>query len=85
MPEICRFYGIIILMHYRDHDPPHFHAKYENQEVTIEIQAGMVKGYMGKRALGMLFEWFDLHQAEIMENWRLLRDHQPLQKIQPLS
>jgi len=44
MPEICRCYGIIIYMHYNDPDPPHFHAKYENQEVIVEIQTGMVKG-----------------------------------------
>jgi hypothetical protein len=48
MPEICRFYGIIIFMNYNDHDPPHFHARYEDQEVTIEIMSGIVKGQMSR-------------------------------------
>jgi len=55
MPEICRFYGIIIFMNYNDHDPPHFHARYEDQEVIMEIMSGIVKGQMAKRALRMLF------------------------------
>jgi hypothetical protein len=57
MPESCRFYGIILFMSYNDHDPPHFHAGYEDQEVTIEINCGTVNGQMSKRALRVLFEW----------------------------
>ncbi len=71
-------------MHFNDHDPPHFHAKYENQEIIMEIPIGMVKGYMSKRALRMIFDWFELHQKELMENWNLAREHKPLQKIMPL-
>jgi hypothetical protein len=84
MPEICRFYGIIIFMNYNDHDPPHFHARYEDQEVTIEINSGIVKGHMSKRALRMLFEWSEIHQEELMENWRLTRERKQLEKVPPL-
>jgi len=52
MPEICRFYGIVIFMSYNDHAPPHFHARYQDQEVTIEIETGIVQGTMSRRALG---------------------------------
>lgn len=61
VPEICRFYGIIIFMNYNEHDPPHFHARYEDQEVTIGIKSGIVKGRMSKRTLRMLFEWSEIH------------------------
>jgi hypothetical protein len=71
-------------MSYNDHDPPHFHARYEDQEVTIEIKSGTVKGQMSKRALRMLFEWSEIHQGELMENWQLARERKPLQKIPPL-
>ena len=71
MPEIYRFYGIIIFMNYNDHDPPHFHARYEDQEVIMEIMSGIVKGQMAKRALRMLFEWSEIHQEKLMENWQL--------------
>jgi hypothetical protein len=84
MPEICRFYGIVIFMNYNDHDPPHFHARYQDQEVTIEIQTGIVQGTMSKRALRMLFEWSERHQEELMRNWDLARERRPLGKIQPL-
>ena len=85
MPEIARFFGIIIFMNYSDHDPPHFHAKYEDQEVIVEIPGGAIKGAMSKRALRMVFEWAEIHNEELMENWRLARDRRPLNKIQPLS
>ncbi len=84
MPEICRFFGIIIFMNYNDHDPPHFHAKYDDQEVTIEIKKGIVKGHMSKRALRMLFEWSEINQEILMENWQLTRERKPLHKIPPL-
>ena len=77
-------YGIIIFMDYHDHDPPHFHARYEDQEVTMEISSGVVKGQMSRRALRMLFEWSERHQEELMENWRLARERRRLEKIQPL-
>jgi hypothetical protein len=84
MPEISRFYGIVVFMNFSDHDPPHFHARYETQEVMVEIQTGMIKGSMSKRALRMLFEWAELHQGELMDNWFLARERKPLLEIQPL-
>ena len=84
MPEICRFYGIIIFMNYNDHQPAHFHARYQDQEVTVGIQTGLVTGRMAQRALQMLFEWSAIHKEELVENWRLAREHKPLKKIPPL-
>ncbi|HFQ94190.1 MAG TPA: DUF4160 domain-containing protein [Anaerolineae bacterium] len=84
MPTISRFYGIVVFMNYRDHSPPHFHARYQDQEVTIEIKTGMVTGKMSRRALNMLFDWLDAHRDELMENWELARRGEPLQKIPPL-
>jgi hypothetical protein len=84
MPEICRFYGIIIFKNYNDRDPPHYHARYDDQEVKIEMKSGIVKGQMAKRALRMLFEWSEIHQEELMENWRLARERKQLRKLPPL-
>ncbi len=84
MPEICRFYGIIIFMNYNDHDPPHFHARYGDQEVIMERQTGTVKGRMSSRALRMLFEWSEIHQGELMENWTLAKERRALHEIPPL-
>lgn len=51
MPQISRFYGIIILMNYLDHMPPHFHAVYNEFELIVHIEDGEVKGTMPARAL----------------------------------
>jgi hypothetical protein len=56
MPEISRFYGIAITMNYNEHNPPHFHASYQGNEVSVDIKTGLIKGTMSKRALKMIFE-----------------------------
>jgi hypothetical protein len=84
MPEICRFYGIIIFMNYNDHEPSHFHARYQEQEVIIEIQTGIVQGKMSRRALRMLFEWSEIYREELIENWERARERKPLKSIPPL-
>ncbi len=55
MPEISRFYGIVIMMFYNDHNPPHFHANYGEYKVVISIDEEVVDGYMPKRALKTCF------------------------------
>jgi len=85
MPTISRFYGIFIFMNYNDHLPPHFHARYQDQEIIVKIETGVVEGRMSKRALRMVLEWLDLHQAEIMANWELARQRKPLHDISPLN
>jgi hypothetical protein len=84
MPTISRFYGIVIYMNYREHPPPHFHARYQEQEVTIDIQTGMVTGKMSRRALNLLFEWLDEYRDELLENWERARQGEPLQDVPPL-
>ena len=85
MPEICRFYGIIIYMYIDDHNPPHFHVWYDEYEATITIQDGIVTGSLPRRALKLVYEWLDLHQDELMENWRLLSNCEAAKKISPLK
>ena len=84
MPEISRFYGITIRMNFNDHNPPHFHAFYQNYEVMINIHTGAVSGNMSKRALKMIFEWLELHQDELLNDWQLAQDRKSLLKIDPL-
>ena len=84
MTEISRFYGIVVFMNYREHDPPHFHARYQNQEIMFEIQSGVVQGKMSKRALRMLFEWFEMYREELFENWQLAKERKNLKQVPPL-
>ncbi len=85
VPELCRFLGVVIGMFYREHGPAHFHAVYGEFDITVEIESGIVNGKFPKRALTHVLEWHGLHQAELMENWRLMEERKPLKKIQPLE
>ena len=84
MPEISRFYGIIILMFADDHNPPHFHVRYGDNRAVISVKNGVVTGQMARKELVKVFEWMDLHKTEILENWdRLKNGLEPL-PIEPL-
>ena len=85
MPEISRFLGIIIYMNWMDHPQPHFHAKYGDYEITVEIGAGIVRGEFPKRALRAVLEWLDEHKLELLEDWDLAQQRKPLNPISPLE
>jgi hypothetical protein len=84
MPTVSRFYGIVVYMNYNDHAPPHFHARYQGQEVSVEIENGVVEGRMPQRALELVLEWYELHTEELRNDWRLAQARQPLEPIPPL-
>ncbi len=86
MPEISRFFGIIIAIYYNDHNPPHFHAKYGEYEVLIEIESGnILTGSVPQRALDLIGEWRALHSRELLADWRLAAERKPLNRIEPLE
>jgi hypothetical protein len=86
MPEISRFYGIIIAMFYEDHNPPHFHARYSGDQAVIKIDDFTVlEGFLPPRALGLVVEWAARHKAELSRNWESTVNNQPLRKIAPLD
>ena len=68
MPIISRFYGIAIYMFWREHEPAHFHAKYGDDEVVVEIENGRVIGHINARALALVEEWRKLHLSELKED-----------------
>jgi hypothetical protein len=62
MPEICRFYGIVIKMYFADHAPPHFHAEDAEHEARIAIDSlAVISGKLPARAMGLVVEWATLH------------------------
>jgi len=86
MPEISRFFGIIIAVFYDDHNPPHFHARYAGQKVAIEIETlKVLDGKISPRALGLVVEWAILHKEELVKDWALAKANQPPLKIEPLE
>ncbi len=86
MPEICRFFGIIITMYYNDHPPPHFHVRYGDQKAIVRIDDLVIEeGFLSPRVYGMVVEWASQHRIELQLNWDLARGMKPLQKLQPLE
>jgi uncharacterized protein DUF4160 len=85
MPEISRFYGIVIKMYFADHAPPHFHAEYAEYEARIAIDSlGLLSGQLPPRAMGLVAEWATLHQHELRSTWDRARRLEPLGRVDPL-
>ncbi len=86
MPEISRFFGIIITLYYNDHPPPHFHVRYGKQKAIVSINPlTILKGELSNRTWNLVKEWALEHQAELLANWELARLAQTLEPIEPLE
>jgi hypothetical protein len=86
MPEVSRFYGIIIRFYYRDHPPGHFHAIYGEHEALIEIETGEIHaGHLPGTALDLVKKWRSIHLQELRDDWERGRLQQPLLPIAPLE
>ena len=86
MPSISVFFGIIIRMFYREHEPPHFHAEHRGLQGKFDFNGDMVAGAIESRtALRLVREWAVLHRNELEQNWRLMKAGQPLRQIAPLE
>lgn len=85
MPEISRFLGIVIVMYFKEHNPPHFHAKYGGQTGVFSIaELRLIEGQLPTRVISLVLEWAFQHRDELLDNWRLVQARQALRKIAPL-
>ena len=74
MPEISRFYGIVITLNFNDHVPPHFHVWYGDYRAIVEISSGVVlRGELPGNAARLVRDWTSVHRAELLEDWELTR------------
>lgn len=86
MPEISRFFGIVIKMFFDDHNPPHFHAEYGDDLALIDIRSlAVFSGRLSPRVTGLVIEWATLHQRELLADWERAQTHEEIQKIAPLE
>ena len=86
MPEICRFFGIVIRMFYDEHNPPHLHAEYQGNKAVFDFQGNMIRGNLNSRtAIKLVREWIDLHYQELNEAWEDARNYREIKKIAPLD
>jgi hypothetical protein len=86
MPEIARFYGIIVEMRWREHGVAHVHVRYAGYVASIGITPfALLRGQLPTRAFRLVEEWVELHRKELEEDWQLAVQHQPIKPIPPLS
>ncbi|MBC8184245.1 DUF4160 domain-containing protein [candidate division KSB1 bacterium] len=87
MAEICRFFGIIIQMFGNDHNPPHFHAVYNEYRALININTGeLLEGELPVKQLKYVQVWADIHKDKLLDNFNSLRaEIQTYKKIMPLK
>jgi hypothetical protein len=86
VPTISTFYGIVIRMYYDDHNPPHFHAVYNEYEASVSIaDFTVLMGDLPPKAMGLVMEWARVHQRDLEQEWQLAKDMKRLFPIEPLN
>ncbi len=89
MPEISRFYGIVIRMFSERggrHHLPHFHAEYQEWRATFAIDSLLIlSGELPTPQRRLVEAWAEIHRAELVTNWELLHSGEPAFKIEPLT
>jgi len=86
MPVLSRFLGMVVLMYYNDHDPPHFHVRYGKHQALLGIRdLRLLAGSLPPRALGLVIEWASRYREELWAHWERARRGEPLVPIPPLE
>lgn len=86
MPRVCQFYGIVICIYFKDHNPPHFHAYYAGMEAEFSIETlEVIAGKLPPRAMGMVLEWAALRRVDLRRAWAQGSQPAPIDPIEPLS
>ncbi len=82
MPEVSRFFGIVITMYYREHNPPHFHVRYGEYEAQFDLQEGaFLSGFLPSKQARLVLAWYEIHKDELLEMWNVQEFH----SIKPLE
>ena len=88
MPELSRFFGILIRMYAEldvPHHTPHFHAYYQDSQAVFSIDpVTMMEGALPERQRRLVMAWAEIHQFELLTDWDLLQDGKSPVKIEPL-
>jgi hypothetical protein len=85
VPTVSRFFGIVIAMFFDDHGYPHFHARHAAGEAKVRIDnLEVIDSALPRRQLRLVLAWAELHQEELVENWRRARAGETLKQIEPL-
>ncbi len=85
MPQISAFHGIVILMYWYDHNPPHFHVSYRGQDIMVRVTPPQIlRGTLPGRIERLVCEWATVRQAKLLANWQKAQQGVPLDWIDPV-
>ncbi len=87
MPELSRFYNIIVRMMYDDnnqHHKPHIHVYYNDYHASVGLDGELLAGDLPVKQLKLVQAWIVLHEEELREAWSLAIKNVPFGKIAPL-
>jgi len=86
VPIISVFFGIVVRMFYKEHEPGHFHAEYQGQQAKVNFDGQVIAGNLQSgTALRLIREWAQLHKRELELNWEKMKAGQLLDRIAPLE
>ena len=88
MPEISRFYGIIIYMYSAEsphHHLPHFHARYGEHTAVVALKGDVLAGSLPSGKMKLVLAWAVIHNKELQKAWKNLQKHEKAGKIEPLQ
>lgn len=86
MPTIAYFLGIAVRMFFNDHDPPHFHVRYQGFRARVRIADGeVIDGRLPPTVTRVLKEWTALRREALMRNWQAARTDGTLERIAGLE
>ena len=88
MPELCRFYNIIIYMLYNDtqqHHKPHFHVRYGEFKAAVSVDGELLAGFLPIKQMRLVLAWATIHEDELIETWEKAVNGIPFGKIDPLK
>ncbi len=85
VPRLSEFYGIVVYMYWRDHNPPHFHAIYGGDEALVSVEDGtFLAGSLPRTATRLVKEWAELRRAALEANWERAQVPEALIPVEPL-
>ena len=86
MPTLSIFFGLIIRMYYKDHQPPHVHVQYQQYNAIIDIATGnLMEGQLPIRQMRLVQAWVEIHKDNLTADWELCRNGEEPFKIEPLK
>ena len=86
MPEISRFFGIIVRMFFDEHNPPHFHVEYQGAKAVFDFHGNITRGSLNsKTATRLVRDWADQHADALIDNWQRALEFKSINPIPPLE